>query len=150
MVSAEYALRDQTKPAPSKESINNLIGYLTENKVNTIVTDFWYGPPIRFWSSDRITYAPQINCNKPLSFDSREDWYVPQKGIRSALVIDRGGLNYGYWSCTDEQLVTIYDEPVKRATTPGINPGETVHVWIYDYDVRERIESFPVGNRLKQ
>jgi hypothetical protein len=130
-----YAASYQNKPVPSKTSLNEIIGYLTQNKVDTVVTDFWYGPPLRFWSSDRINYAPQINCNQPLPFDSRKDWYIPQKDKKTALIIDRGGLNYGYWSCTDSDLIRIYGTPVSKAKTPGVKSGETVSVWIYNYDV---------------
>ncbi|MBL8030709.1 MAG: hypothetical protein JNK33_00065 [Candidatus Doudnabacteria bacterium] len=142
-VSSAYKVQNQIKPVPSKTSINQIIGYLTANKVDTIVTDFWYGPPIRFWSSNRISYTPQINCNKPVPFDSREDWYRPQKGIKTALIIDRGGLNYGYWSCSDQDLVKIYGEPASRTEAAGIRTGDVIKIWIYDYDVRERLQPFP-------
>ena len=145
-VSSAYKWQDQIKPAPSKTSINQIITYLTENKVRTVVTDFWYGPPIRFWSSNYISYAPQINCDKPIPFDSRQDWYVPQKGLRTALIIDRGGMNYGYWSCTDQDLIQIYGEPASRTELAGIGVGQVVKIWLYNYDVRERLQPFPRVN----
>lgn len=138
-----YALEDSQKPVPSKASVDQIIGILDENKVGKIVTDFWYGPPIRFWSNDRIKYAPQINCNRPLPFDSREDWFKPQPG-RSALIVDRrSALNYGYWGCTDQQLMQIYGKPVKEITVPGITPGDLVNIWIYEHDASQRMLPFP-------
>lgn len=142
-VKTAYALQNQNKPVPSKASVDELIGYLTANHIDEIVTDFWYGPPIRFWSSDKIQYAPVITCKYPIPFDSRADWYQPVKGKKTALIIDRGGLNFGYWSCTDDELKQIYGEPAAQTEAAGIHPGEIVKVWVYDYDVRERLAPFP-------
>lgn len=144
-VSATYRTENANKAVPATQDLNYIIAVLKENNVNRVVTDFWYGPPLRFLSQDQIQYAPQIGCNRPLSFDSREDWYKPEKGIKSALIIDRGGMNFGYWGCTDEKLVQIYGKPVKEITASGVRPEDTVKIWIYDYDVRERILPFPAG-----
>lgn len=144
-VSATYRTENAGKAVPATQDLHYIIAVLKENKVNRVVTDFWYGPPLRFLSQDQIQYAPQIGCNRPLSFDSREDWYKPEKGIKSALIIDRGGMNFGYWGCTDEKLIQIYGKPLKEVTASGVRPEDTVKIWIYDYDVRERILPFPAG-----
>ncbi len=145
-ISSMYRIQGQIKPVPSKTSINQIIGYLSANKVDTVITDFWYGPPLRFWSSDRIHYAPLIKCNKPIPFDSRQDWYVARKGIKTALIIDRGGLNFGYWSCTDQDLIRMYGEPASKTEAEGIGTNEPIKIWIYNYDIRERVAPFPTNN----
>jgi|GEM_PF-2402166 len=142
-VTANYATAIANKPSPTRASVDEIIGILAKNGVSKVVTDFWYGPPIRFWSNNVIRYAPQIQCDRPLPFDSREDWFMTQKDVKSALVVDRGGMNFGYWGCTDEELAKIYGEPVKKFTVDGIDEGDVVDLWLYDKDVTDRMQAFP-------
>jgi hypothetical protein len=138
-VSATYKLDTQQEPTPSKASVENLITILKHNDVHEILTDYWYGPPIRFLSNDTISFAPEINCNQPLSFSTRKDWFTSLPSGKSALIIDRGGLNFGYWACTNQQLIQMYGNPIKKITVPGITSNAPVEVWVYDYDVRQHL-----------
>ena len=125
----------------SRFSIINIITVLKHNDVHEVLTDYEYGPPIRFWSSNSINYAPQTGCDNSFPFNVREDWFMPQKGIKSALIIDHSG-----WGCTNEQLVRIYGKPIKRISAPGMTTNSTIDIWIYNYDVRQHLLPFPITN----
>lgn len=142
-VKSSYAYEDQNKRVPSRASINEISNILRNNQVKQVVTDFWYGPPLAFWTKGEISYAPQMFCNAPMSFDSRSDWFIPQENIKSALLIDRGGLNYWYWQCSDSELIKIYGKPIKEILVDGVTTNEKVKIWIYNYDTRKRLQHFP-------
>lgn len=131
-VSAAYSQRtDQLELAPSRTSINNLIGILKNNDVTEVSADYWYGPIIRFWSNSTIGLAQQVGCSPPvLSTNANE--FIHQKGINTALVIDRGGLNYDFWTCTDPQLLQFYGTPTKEFQVQGAAPNTLTEIWIYD------------------
>jgi hypothetical protein len=142
-VRSAYKLDTQLAPTPSRTSVNNIISILKRNNVHEVLTDYWYGPPIRFWSRNSISFALQVGCNQPMPFSAREDWFTPQTNIKSALIIDRGGLFFTNWSCSDDQLRQIYGNPSKELEVAGITPGTHVDIWIYNYDVRQHLLPFP-------
>lgn len=121
----------QLELAPSRASINSIIGILKSNDVHTVLADYWYGPVIGFWSNNSINVAPQEGCSQPVLPGSLNSAFTHQKGIKSALIIDRGGLNYAYWACTDPQLVQIFGTPSQELTVPGVT-ATPVEIWIYN------------------
>jgi len=137
-ISSTYKLTSQNNQY-SRTSLNTIIGVLKKNDVHEIVTDYWYGPPIKFWSHNTINFAQEVGCDQPLPFNTRQDWFKPQPNIKSALIVDRGEMNLGYWACTNSQLVSIYGNPIKKVIVPGINPNTHVTIWIYNYDVRQKL-----------
>lgn len=133
--------RSNTHIAAQQEVVRKL----KQESVIHAVTGYWYSGTIRFWSEDSISSSSVAACNiaEP-KFNNRHSWYAanPSKNIRSALIIDRSsqGFDRSYWAgCTDEILIKIYGKPVK--TISPVNPAVDPFIWIYDYDVRSRINN---------
>ena len=125
----------QLELAPLRSSVNEIITILNSNTVSKVATDYWYGHTLRFWSADPALVASQAGCNstQPSVITAPNgDVFTHQKGINTALIIDRGGLNYGFWTCTDAQLIEMYGAPSKQLEVPGAAPGTVVKIWIYE------------------
>jgi len=86
--------------SPSRDSINQIITHLQDNNVTQVSADYWYGHVLRFWSNDAIKIAPIVSCDKSLLTNPSDTLFTKQKH-NTALIIDRGDRNYGFWSCTD-------------------------------------------------
>jgi len=126
------------------------------NDIHTLVTGYWYGATVRFWSQNRIQYANVMDCNLPgPTFNMRWSWYKPSSSVkRSALIVDRTGNDAGSWKCSNQDLIRIYGQPEKVISIP-ISPdpvGEPVktelgqvQMWIYGYDLRQKI-SLPTSS----
>jgi hypothetical protein len=122
----------QLELTPTRTNVNNLISILKTNHVSTVLSDYWYGPVIAFWSNSTINIAAQEGCSLPLPSSSFAEYhYTHQKGMKAALIIDRGGLNYGYWTCTNAQIAHIYGTPSKKVQISGAALDTTVNIWIY-------------------
>lgn len=121
----------QLELAPPRSSISNLIGILNQNDIKQVSADYWYGPIIRFWSDSSIGLTKQVGCDPSiLSTDANN--FTRQRTHNVALIIDRGGLNYSYWTCTDDQLLQFYGTPTKKLQVPGAAPNTFVDIWVYD------------------
>lgn len=139
--SSAYKLEAQQE-STARTSINSIITILKSNNVHEIVTGGYYGPPIRFWSNNSIGIAIQQGCGQPMPWLSREDWFTPQKGIKSAIITARTGADSVYWNCSNDQLIRVYGKPSKELLANGLTPGTYVNIWIYNYDVRQYLLPF--------
>lgn len=126
----------------------DVVRKLKQENVIHAVTGYWYSGTVRFWSEDSISSSSVAACNiaEP-KFNNRHSWYAanPSKNFRSALIIDRSpqGFDRSYWAgCTDEILIKIYGKPVK--TINPVNPAVDPFIWIYDYDVRSRVNNLNI------
>lgn len=126
---AAYKGGAQMELAPSRASINQIIDTLQQNNVHTILADYWYAPVITFWSNNEFSLAPVPGC----STGNQGAQFIHQKGSNTALIIDRGGLNYAFWQCTDQQLTQIYGQPIKKFEAPGVT-SNPVQIWIYNHN----------------
>jgi hypothetical protein len=131
-VDAAYKSGVQLELAPSRDSINQILYALQSNDVHEVVSDYWYGPVLRFWSNDSINLAQTSGCSLPLTATvEKEGQFTRREGVKSAVIIDRGGLNYAYWACTNEQVEQIYGTPSKKLEAPGVT-STPVEIWIYN------------------
>jgi hypothetical protein len=91
------------------------------------MADYWYAPVITFWSDREFGLVPQTCA--PTSQGAQ---FTQQKGSKSsALIIDRGGLNYAFWGCTDQHLIETYGTPDKKLEVPGVS-SNPVQIWVYN------------------
>ena len=123
---------NQLELVPPRSSVDSVISTLRSNDVHEVLTDYWYGPVIRFWSNNSINLAQELGCNPSSLSATQPDQFVRRKGIKTALIIDRGGLNYAYWACSDPQLLQLYGTPSKELTVEGVTPSTPVEIWIYN------------------
>jgi hypothetical protein len=130
-------------PAPTRPVIVSLDNDLKQDNVHEVLTGYWYGSVIRLWSDNTIGFAPIANCNAPFYFNVREAWYVPQGLTRTALVIDRTGPDSPSWACGDATLRQIYGTPKLQQQVVSPNTHEDLSIWVYDYDIRQRLQGFP-------
>ena len=114
----------------SRDSINQIIYHLKENDVKQVSVDYWYGDVLRFWAHDTIGIAPVLGCDESLLTAPNTTLFTKQKH-NTALIIDRGERNYGFWTCSDEQLMKIYGAPSVVYEAAGAGPNEPVKIWIY-------------------
>ncbi len=114
----------------SRDSINQIIFHLRNNNVTQVSADYWYGDVIRFWSSDTIRTTGPVSCDKTKLSDPSSTLFTKQKHS-TALIIDRGDRNYGFWPCTDEQLAEVYGQPTEKYEVPGAGPNPPVKIWVY-------------------
>jgi len=126
---------------PSQTILKEISSDLNKDNVTEALTGYWYGASLRFWSNNTINFAVISSCNIPFGFNVREDWYKPSDDKLTALVINRP--NDGYWNCSDTQLLSIYGNPIKKQLIQGGLPGTYVDIWVYNYDVRDRLAPFP-------
>lgn len=130
-VSSAYNSRaDQLELAPARNNVNTIVSTLEANNIKQVSADYWYGPIIGFWSDGAIYPAEQIGCIQS-SLSSYNGSFTHQKDINAALIIDRGGLNYDFWTCTDPELLQLYGTPNKVVDVPGAAPNTTVEIWMY-------------------
>lgn len=125
-VNSTYKSGVQMELAPSRDSINQIIYILRENKVNTILADYWYAPVLTFWTNHEFGLAAQPTCTPT----EKQAKFTQAKGTKAALIIARGGLNYAFWPCTDQHLEKTYGAPVKKLEVPGVT-SNPVQIWIY-------------------
>jgi len=128
-VNTAYKSGVQMELAPSRASINQIIDILHQNDVNTILADYWYAPVLTFWSNSQFGLAAQPTCAPT----GQGHQFTQKKGTKTALIIDRGGLNYAFWNCSDEHIVQTYGTPVKKLEVPGVT-SNPVQIWIYSRD----------------
>jgi len=115
----------------SRDSINQIIYHLKNNNVTQVSADYWYGHVLRFWSNNTIGIASVVNCDESMLTTPNTILFTKQKH-NTALIIDRGERNYGFWKCSDSQLLRIYGEPSKKYEVAGAGPNEPVKIWIYE------------------
>lgn len=116
--------------SPSRDSINQIITHLQNNDVQEASTDYWYGHTLRFWSKGTIGLAPVLSCDESMLTTANGTLFTKQSH-NTALIIDRGERNYGFWQCTDDQLIQFYGVPSEQYEVPGAGPNPPVKVWIY-------------------
>lgn len=111
-----------------------------QNKVQLVVTGYWYGASTRFWSNDSIDFAPVAFCNSPAPpINNRISWYKPSLSVHvSGVLVARQGMDAIYSTCADKMLLSIYGQPKKVVDIPSPDKPK---LWIYSYDVRARFVS---------
>jgi hypothetical protein len=136
----DYSAKIDKNAAYTHRIIDNVITAVKANGVKTIISGDTIGSVVRFWSHDTIDYASVIDCNHQFTHNIRRSWYLPNNKGRSALVVDRSGIDAPYWKdCTDEKLRSLYGNPMlilPVENPPGLEP---VYLWIYPSDIRDRI-----------
>lgn len=130
--------------AKMKNSLRQISKIIDENKVDTVLSGYWYGASTKFYANNSVDFATITTCNHPApTYNYRRSFYSPsQSTLKSAIIIDRDGPDSPYWSCTDEQLHAIYGEPVEKTTIDGVNSSK-VQILIYNYDLRSRLRNLP-------
>jgi hypothetical protein len=126
-VNSTYKSGAQMELAPSRDSINQIIDILRQNKVNTVLADYWYAPVLTFWSNNEFGLAAQPTCAPT----GQGPQFTHKKGTKAAIIIDRGGLNYAFWNCSDQHVEQTYGTPVKKLEVPGVT-SNPVQIWIYN------------------
>ncbi len=70
-----------------------------------------------------------VSCDESL-LAKQKVLFTKQKH-NTALIIDRGDRNYGFWTCSDAQLTEIYGAPSAQYEVAGAGPNEPVKIWVY-------------------
>jgi hypothetical protein len=111
---------------------------LTAKHVPLVVTGYWYGASIRFWSGDKVMFASVDGCNiSDPNFNTRISWYNPNPAIHlSALVTSRQGVDASYSNCSNQQLTNIYGPPEQII---NVNTPDQPTIWLYNYDIRSKL-----------
>jgi hypothetical protein len=126
-----------------KNSIQNVASLTDKEKIDLIVSGYWYGATTKLFSDGKVDFASISSCNVPQpKFNIRKSWYTPDFQVdRSALVIDHYGPDKEYWECSDEQLEAIYGKPSSIKVVYGLDghSSSPIRVWIYDYDIRTKL-----------
>lgn len=138
-ISSQYSTSVQSSKQ-LRASLINVSTILEQNHVKNAITGYWYGASLRFWSHNKINFTPIVNCNTPLTVNIRKDWFTSK--IKSALVVNRIGNGTAFRGCTDSQLSLIYGQPVKKLLAIGSQPNTYVYIWIYNYNVRQKLLPF--------
>lgn len=135
-----------TSGAEQKRStILKIVEKAKENNVDLLLSGDGYGGPLQFWSGDTLKYVSVTNCDQWFPYNTVLSWQKPsQAPIKSALVVDRDGLDSSYWqNCTDDKLQLIYGVPTKKVSINSIfNQKEPIQLWIYDRDIRSSVKPF--------
>jgi hypothetical protein len=127
---------------PDESELITLSSYLKSQNVHQILSNYWYGPPIDYFSGNKITFSPVFACNVAYYFNVQKDWYKPSPNItKSALVIDRP--DQTFWPCSSSTLTGIYGKPASEKTFKDLISGQNIEVWIYNYDTRTRLAAMP-------
>lgn len=125
-----------------KHSVDSINQTLKEENTDVVLTGYWYGPLLRFWSDDRVEPAHIRACNITAPFLKRNDWYAANPNIRSsAIIIDTTGIDKEYLGCNKQALLNIYGVPQKTREATGTSGN--VQIWFYDYDVRTKVKDAP-------
>jgi hypothetical protein len=142
----------------ARNSVDTAIATAHHEKIPLLLTGYWYEATTRFWSHDSIMTASVGLCNRawPLA-NTRASWYEPDSGIhKSALLVDRSGRDKAFWNCSDENLRKRYGEPEKIVYLTGVNasngyaPGKgSLQLWIYDFDLRVKLNSTQLTRPIK-
>lgn len=118
---------------------------LKNENVKVLVSGDTIGAPVRFRLNGNLQYTPIYRCFDQFGWNTRLSWYQPLPGsTRTALVIDKQGLDLDYWhGCDYQQIEAFYGTPVKKMQVEGL-PWLTdpVYIWIYDHDIRGAIQPF--------
>jgi hypothetical protein len=116
----------------SRDSINDMLGILQKSEVTQVSADYWYGHVLYFWSNHTINIQGPVSCDtSSMIVDADHPLFSRQKH-NVAFIIDRGERNYSaFWSCTDEQLATIYGAPDETFEVTGAGSNPPVKIWIY-------------------
>ncbi len=109
------------------------------HKIPVIVSGYWYGSTIRFWSHNKVMIASVGSCNIPSPpINNRLSWNYPDPRIHlSALVVAHVGIDASYSTCPDDQLISIYGKPSQII---NINTPAKPSLWLYDYDIRYKLK----------
>ena len=112
---------------------------LTNENVPFFASGYWDGATTRFWTDKDIQYSSISSCKfSGPDFNTRKSWLTEDQYTKTALVVDRFGRSSSYWQCTDEQIEDIYGKPEKKI---DVNDSPTSPiVFIYNYDIREKIQ----------
>jgi len=125
---------------PSRTVLAQTINDLHQDQVSEVLTGYNYGPPLTFWSDNTISTASILNCNQPFLFNVRKDSYSPHNHTRTALVIDRP--DAVWWNCSNRMIMNIYGVPSKEQIVPDETAGPYTEIWVYNYDVRQKLLPF--------
>lgn len=145
-INSQYSA-DTQQSNQFRASLADISTILEQNHVKDALTGYWYGASLRFWSHDKIGFSPIANCNTPYAINARNDWFTSNSNIKTALVIDHTGPDAPFWVCTNSQLINIYGQPIKKFLAIGSKPNTYVHIWIYNYDVREHLLPYNTVNK---
>lgn len=121
---------------PSPDYLRVQTAYLKQQDVHHVITGYWDGSPLRFWSNSEIKFAPIAGCKFPFDINTRIDWYIPEENTKSALLVDRTGPDAPFWNCDDATLVQIYGEPASKQTF------DFTEIWVYNTDVRSSLPAY--------
>lgn len=108
------------------------------NHVQLVISGYWYGSAVRFWSHNQLQFTSVAGCNIPQpTFNTRSSWYIPSSSIHTtALVIVHKGIDASYWTCSTSDLLRIYGQPAK---TIKVETPDQPELWIYNHDIRDKI-----------
>lgn len=137
----------------SKISYINLANSLKQEGVTQVLSGYWYGAALRFWSEDTIHYSVVAECNKPSIENARRDWYKPNTSTnKSALIIDMSGRDLPFLGfCSGEKLQKIYGKANKEfqfITSPNL--GSKINIWIFNYDIRSHTQPILTAPDIKK
>lgn len=124
-----------------KTSFNSVIQKLDEEQVTVVATGHWYGATLRFWSGGNISPVVIQNCNQQVSFLVRDEWYVPEPYGKSAILVDKTGIDSQYLSCPNHRLESIFGAPYKRALAIGTDGKSNVELLFFNYDIRNKLRA---------
>src|SRR5205085_734684 len=115
----------------SRDSINQILFHLKSNDVTQVSADYWYGDVLRFWSNDTLSVTGPVSCDKSKPTEDMYNNIFTNQKHNTALIIDRGDRNYGFWTCSDSQLTEVYGTPNEKYEVAGAGPNEPVKIWVY-------------------
>ncbi|MGB4759541.1 MAG: hypothetical protein WBP26_05815 [Candidatus Saccharimonadales bacterium] len=125
-------------------AIQKVARYIDKNDVDILVSGYWYGAPVRFWSQNKdLHIASVFGCNAASpNFNVRKSWYAPsEKPVRSSLVVATQGLDANMVDCPEEAVRATYGIPrSQKQIKAGANEAT---VYTYDYDLRQKIINRP-------
>jgi hypothetical protein len=127
--------------AAQHQTFDAIIKVAEENHANLVVGGYTDSINSRFWSHDKLFSISVSNCNyaQP-GFNTRYSWYTNHHVAVSAIVVDRAGFDESYWaSCSDDRIESIYGIPAKKIPIANGSAPSTMTVWVYNYDVRQKI-----------
>jgi hypothetical protein len=111
------------------------------NNIHLLITGYWYGATVRFWSHNTIMYATAGSCNIPNPpINTQLSWYKPDPAIHaSALLVAHQGVDLPFSSCSADQLNSIYGKPARII---HVNSPDKPELWVYNYDIRSKLAPF--------
>jgi hypothetical protein len=141
LVNVPVILRAHTYDAGLRAGPIAVAQAVQDNHASVLVSGYWYGAATRFWSHNRLVFASVSSCNVPTPpINTRLSWYRPDPTVhKSALLLDRNGIDAFYSSCTDQQLTNIYGKPTRIIS---IKTADQPSLWLYNYDIRSKLAPF--------